>query len=51
MWDGEDCLFVGDAKYKRISERGSIPNADVYQTAGVRDGAGFARRVTDIRPG
>ena len=30
-WDGETCLFVGDAKYKRISERGGIPNADVYQ--------------------
>ena len=30
-WDGEDCLFVGDAKYKRISESGGIPNADVYQ--------------------
>ena len=30
-WDGGDCVFVGDAKYKRISESGGIPNADVYQ--------------------
>ena len=30
-WDGSACLFVGDAKYKRISESGGIPNADVYQ--------------------
>ena len=28
-WDGRDCLFVGDAKYKHIDER--APNADLYQ--------------------
>ena len=28
-WDGRDCVFVGDAKYKRID--GSVPNADLYQ--------------------
>ena len=28
-WHGPDCLFVGDAKYKRID--GSVPNADLYQ--------------------
>ena len=29
--DGSSFSFVGDAKYKRISESGGIPNADVYQ--------------------
>ena len=29
-WHGTDCLFVGDAKYKRI-ENESVPNADLYQ--------------------
>ena len=29
-WDGGACVFVGDAKYKRIDDR-SIPNADLYQ--------------------
>ena len=29
-WDGGTCVFVGDAKYKRIDDR-SIPNADLYQ--------------------
>ena len=29
-WHGKDCLFVGDAKYKRI-ENESVPNADLYQ--------------------
>ena len=29
-WHGRDCLFVGDAKYKRI-ENESVPNADLYQ--------------------
>ena len=28
-WDGRRCVFVGDAKYKRINER--VPNADLYQ--------------------
>ena len=28
-WDGRDCVFVGDAKYKRIDE--SVHNADLYQ--------------------
>ena len=28
-WDGRECVFVGDAKYKRID--GSVPNADLYQ--------------------
>ena len=29
-WDGPDCTFVGDAKYKRaVYER--VPNADLYQ--------------------
>ena len=29
-WDGDKCVFVGDAKYKNISVR-SVPNADIYQ--------------------
>lgn len=29
-WDGGVCTFVGDAKYKRISNK-RIPNADLYQ--------------------
>ena len=29
-WDGDVCLFVGDAKYKRIRDQ-RVPNADVYQ--------------------
>ena len=29
-WDGNVCRFVGDAKYKRISDQ-RIPNADLYQ--------------------
>ena len=28
-WDGRDCVFVGDVKYKRIDEL--VPNADLYQ--------------------
>ena len=29
-WDGSDCTFVGDAKYKHI-ENQQVPNADLYQ--------------------
>jgi len=29
-WDGSVCRFVGDAKYKRVSDQ-RIPNADLYQ--------------------
>ncbi len=29
-WDGETCMFVGDAKYKKIVHS-SVPNADLYQ--------------------
>ena len=29
-WDGRSCVFVGDAKYKKITHT-SIPNADLYQ--------------------
>ena len=29
-WDGRTCMFVGDAKYKRIDIK-SVPNADLYQ--------------------
>ena len=29
-WDGSKCVFVGDAKYKRIDYR-DAPNADLYQ--------------------
>ena len=29
-WDGGVCRFVGDAKYKRTSDR-RVPNADLYQ--------------------
>ncbi len=29
-WCGRDCVFVGDAKYKRIRHE-SVPNADLYQ--------------------
>ena len=29
-WNGSDCLFVGDAKYKRVKVEG-VPNADLYQ--------------------
>ena len=29
-WQGSQCLFVGDAKYKRVGNE-SVPNADLYQ--------------------
>lgn len=29
-WEGGECVFVGDAKYKNIAD-GSVPNADLYQ--------------------
>ncbi len=29
-WDGPDCTFVGDAKYKRV-RNDHVPNADLYQ--------------------
>ena len=29
-WDGPDCLFVGDAKYKNLTGA-RVPNADLYQ--------------------
>ena len=29
-WDGPDCTFVGDAKYKNLSGR-RVPNGDLYQ--------------------
>ena len=29
-WHGRDCLFVGDAKYKKVSTR-SVSNVDLYQ--------------------
>ena len=29
-WDGANCLFVGDAKYKTLTGEG-VPNADLYQ--------------------
>ena len=29
-WEGDTCVFVGDAKYKNIEDR-SVPNADLYQ--------------------
>ena len=29
-WEGRVCMFVGDAKYKRI-DGGKVPNADLYQ--------------------
>jgi len=29
-WDGDNCMFVGDAKYKKIVHS-SVPNADMYQ--------------------
>ena len=29
-WRGSSCLFVGDAKYKRIQHE-NVPNADLYQ--------------------
>ena len=29
-WDGRSCVFVGDAKYKKITHV-SVPNADLYQ--------------------
>lgn len=29
-WDGPDCSFVGDAKYKKLTGR-SVPNPDLYQ--------------------
>ena len=30
-WDGQRCVFVGDAKYKRVWHREHVPNADLYQ--------------------
>ena len=29
-WDGRSCLFVGDAKYKKLTDK-TVPNADLYQ--------------------
>ena len=29
-WEGSSCVFVGDAKYKKITHA-SVPNADLYQ--------------------
>jgi len=29
-WDGRSCVFVGDAKYKKITHA-SVPNVDLYQ--------------------
>ena len=29
-WEGSSCVFVGDAKYKRLDDR-RMPNADLYQ--------------------
>ena len=29
-WQGNDCVFVGDAKYKLIEDK-RVPNADLYQ--------------------
>ena len=29
-WDGRNCKFVGDVKYKRIEDT-NVPNADLYQ--------------------
>ena len=29
-WDGRECTFVGDAKYKKVQDAG-VPNADLYQ--------------------
>jgi 5-methylcytosine-specific restriction enzyme subunit McrC len=29
-WDGHECTFVGDAKYKKV-EDDRVPNADLYQ--------------------
>ena len=30
LWKGGRCIFVGDAKYKRVKVK-SVPNADLYQ--------------------
>ena len=30
-WEGGACLFVGDVKYKKVSDGGGVPNADLYQ--------------------
>lgn len=30
-WDGSDCTFGGDTKYKRIKNNLQVPNADLYQ--------------------
>ena len=30
-WEGKRCVFVGDAKYKRIRKDARVPNADLYQ--------------------
>lgn len=30
-WDGGTCTFVGDAKYKNLTGKGSVPGADLYQ--------------------
>ena len=30
-WDGQRCMFVGDAKYKRVLDGARVPNADLYQ--------------------
>ena len=30
-WDGGICTFVGDAKYKNVTNNTSVPGADLYQ--------------------
>ena len=30
-WDGGTCTFVGDAKYKNLTDNRSVPGADLYQ--------------------
>lgn len=30
-WDGETCTFVGDAKYKNLTDSRTVPGTDLYQ--------------------
>ncbi len=54
-WQGERCVWVGDAKYKRVSNA-AVPNADVYQAVSYCLGTGlreatliYAQGVEDAR--
>ena len=49
-WDGNTCTFVGDAKYKTVSENG-VPSADLYQLLAYVTALDLAGRPAGLRGG